>query len=196
MKQIILLVLFVLGGMCFAESDSLTESVSEPYQKESVLNDYEKSPNVDSAMYADSAAYYESLAARYKKDGDYLLKSSSKHAKIGAVMALLGGAGTCIILGKARGASIEGGGAILVFPLALTMGSAIGGVIMLSINGIRHGNGKRKIQQSEEYSKTAEQYREKSWKERYRRSSQMMLQIIPEINPFNKTVGARFALGL
>ena len=175
MKQIILLVLFVLGGMCFAEP----------------VNYYS-----DSAMYADSAAYYEALAARYKKDGDYLLKSSSKHAKIGAVMALLGGAGTCIVLGKARGASIEGGGAILVFPLALTMGSAIGGVIMLSINGIRHGNGKRKIQQSEEYSKTAEQYREKSWKERYRRSSQMMLQIIPEINPFNKTVGARFALGL
>ena len=191
MKQIILLVLFVLGGMCFAEPDSQAEYVSESKQ-EVALPAYQS----DSAFFADSAAYYEALAARYKKDGDYLLKSSSKHAKIGAVMALLGGAGTCIVLGKARGASIEGGGAILVFPLALTMGSAIGGVIMLSINGIRHGNGNRKIQQSEEYSKTAEQYREKSWKERYRRSSQMMLQIIPEIDPFNKTVGARLALSL
>ena len=111
-------------------------------------------------------------------------------------MALLGGAGTCIILGKARGASIEGGGAILVFPLALTVGTAFGGMIMLSINGIRHGNGWRKIQQYEEYSKTAEQFREKAWKERYRRSSQMMIQIIPEMDPFNKTVGARLALSL
>ena len=191
MKQIIVLILFVLGGMCFAEPDSQSVHESESYQ-EVPLPAYHS----DSAMFADSAAYYETLAARYKKDGDYLLKSSSKHAKIGAVMALLGGAGTCIILGKARGASIEGGGAILVFPLALTVGTAFGGIIMLSINGIRHGNGWRKIQQSEEYSKTAEQFREKAWKERYRRSSQMMLQIIPEINPFNKTVGARFALGL
>ena len=191
MKQIIALILFVLGGMCFAELDSQSVHESESYQ-EVPLPAYHS----DSAMFADSATYYEELAARYKKDGDYLLKSSSKHAKIGAVMALLGGAGTCIILGKARGASIEGGGAILVFPLALTMGTAIGGVVMLSINGIRHGNGHRKIQQSEEYSKTAEQFREKAWKERYRRSSQMMLQIIPEIDPFNKTVGARLALSL
>lgn len=191
MKQIIVLILFVLGGMCFAEPDSQSVHESESYQ-EVPLPAYHS----DSAMFADSATYYEELAARYKKDGDYLLKSSSKHAKIGAVMALLGGAGTGIILGKARGASIEGGGAILVFPLALTVGTAIGGVVMLSINGIRHGNGHRKIQQSEEYSKTAEQFREKAWKERYRRSSQMMLQIIPEIDPFNKTVGAKLALSL
>ena len=191
MKQIIVLILFVLGGMCFAEPDSQSVHESESYQ-EVPLPAYHS----DSAMFADSATYYEELAARYKKDGDYLLKSSSKHAKIGAVMVLLGGAGTCIILGKARGASIEGGGAILVFPLALTVGTAFGGMIMLSINGIRHGNGWRKIQQSEEYSKTAEQFREKAWKERYRRSSQMMLQIIPEIDPFNKTVGARLALSL
>lgn len=113
-------------------------------------------------------------------------------------MALLGVGGTIALLqmAKAKGASIEGGGAMLVFPAALTVGSAFGGIIMLSINGIRHGNGHRKIQQSEEYSKTAEQFREKAWKERYRRSSQMMLQIIPEIDPFNKTVGARLALSL
>ena len=191
MKQIIVLILFVLGGMCFAEPDSQSVHESESYQ-EVPLPAYHS----DSAMFADSAIYYEELAARYKKDGDYLLKSSSRHAKIGVVMALLGGAGTCIILGKARGASIEGGGAILVFPLALTVGTAFGGMIMLSINGIRHGNGWRKIQQYEEYSKTAEQFREKAWKERYRRSSQMMIQIIPEMDPFNKTVGARLALSL
>lgn len=90
MKQIILLVLFVLGGMCFAESDSLTESVSEPYQKVSVLNDYEKSPNVDSAMYADSAAYYESLADRYKKEGENLLKGTSRQMIVGGVLTLVG----------------------------------------------------------------------------------------------------------
>lgn len=191
MKQIILLVLFVLGSVCFAEPDSQSVHESESYQ-EVPLPAYHS----DSAMFADSAIYYEELAARYKKDGDYLLKSSSRHAKIGVVIALLGVGGTIAVLQMAKGASIEGGGAMLVFPAALTVGSAFGGIIMLSINGIRHGNGHRKIQQSEEYSKTAEQFREKAWKERYRRSSQMMLQIIPEINPFNKTVGARFALGL
>jgi len=185
------LILFVLGGMCFAEPDSQAEPVSESKQ-EVALPAYQS----DSAFFADSAAYYEALAARYKKDGDYLLKSSSKHAKIGAVLALLGVGGTIAVLRMAKGVSIEGGGAMLVFPAALTVGSAFGGIIMLSINGIRHGNGHRKIQQSEEYSKTAEQFREKAWKERYRRSSQMMLQIIPEIDPFNKTVGARLALSL
>lgn len=193
MKQIIVLILFVLGGMCFAEPDSQSVHESESYQ-EVPLPAYHS----DSAMFADSAIYYEELAARYKKDGDYLLKSSSRHAKIGVVIALLGVGGTIALLqmAKAKGASIEGGGAMLVFPAALTVGSAFGGIIMLSINGIRHGNGHRKIQQSEEYSKTAEQFREKAWKERYRRSSQMMLQIIPEIDPFNKTVGARLALSL
>ena len=191
MKQIIVLILFVLGGMCFAEPDSQSVHESESYQ-EFPLPAYHS----DSAMFADSAIYYEELAARYKKDGDYLLKSSSRHAKIGVVIALLGVGGTIAVLQMAKGASIEGGGAILVFPLALTVGTAFGGMIMLSINGIRHGNGWRKIQQSEEYSKTAEQFREKAWKERYRRSSQMMLQIIPEMDPFNKTVGARLALSL
>lgn len=191
MKQIIVLILFVLGGMCFAEPDSQSVHESESYQ-EVPLPAYHS----DSAMFADSAIYYEELAARYKKDGDYLLKSSSRHAKIGVVIALLGVGGTIAVLQMAKGASIEGGGAMLVFPAALTVGSAFGGIIMLSINGIRHGNGHRKIQQSEEYSKTAEQFREKAWKERYRRSSQMMLQIIPEMDPFNKTVGARLALSL
>ena len=191
MKQIIVLILFVLGGLCFAEPDSQSVHESESYQ-EVPLPAYHS----DSAMFADSAIYYEELAARYKKDGEYLLKSSSRHAKIGVVMALLGVGGTIAVLQMAKGASIEGGGAMLVFPAALTVGSAFGGIIMLSINGIRHGNGHRKIQQSEEYSKTAEQFREKAWKERYRRSSQMMLQIIPEMDPFSKTVGARLALSL
>ena len=191
MKQIILLVLFVLGGMCFAESDPLAESVAESYPKVSVPNDYEKSPNVDSAMYADSAAYYEALADRYKKEGENLLKGTSRQMILGGVLTLVGLGCLAVMKNHKNPTSLGGVGV-----MALSLGATTAGIVIFSTNGIRDGNGHRKIQQSEEYSKTAEQYREKAWKERYRRSSQMMLQIIPEIDPFNKTVGARLAQSL
>ena len=191
MKQIIVLILFVLGGMCFAESDPLAESVAESYPKVSVPNDYEKSPNVDSAMYADSAAYYESLADRYKKEGENLLKGTSRQMIVGGVLTLVG-LGCFAVMKNHKNPSSLGGLGVM----ALSLGATTAGIVIFSTNGIRDGNGRRKMRMSEEYQKKAEQYREKSWKERYRRSSQMMLQIIPEIDPFNKTVGARLALSL
>lgn len=191
MKYFLFAILFVFCSLSFAESCSPADQKWDLCQEVSI-------PKVssDSARYADSAAHYETLAARYKKDGEYLLKSSSRQAKIGGILALLGGVGFVAVLKLADNATIEGGGAVIVFPAALAMGSLGTGVIMLSINGIRNGRGNRKIQQSEEYQKTAKGYREKAWKERYRRSSELMLQIVPEIDPFNKTFGAKIALSI
>ena len=191
MKQIILLILFVLGGMCFAESDSLAESVSEPYQKMSVLNDYEKSPNVDSAMYADSAAYYESLADRYKKEGENLLKGTSRQMILGGVLTLVG-LGCLAVMKNHKNPSSLGGLGVM----ALSLGATTAGIVIFSTNGIRDGNGRRKMKMSEEYRKKAEEYRENAWKERYRRTSQMKIQIVPEVDPFYKTFGAKFALSI
>ena len=191
MKQIILLILFVLGGMCFAESDPLAESVSEPYQKVSVLNDYEKSPNVDSAMYADSAAYYESLADRYKKEGENLLKGTSRQMILGGVLTLVG-LGCLAVMKNHKNPTSLGGLGVMV----LSLGATTAGIVIFSTNGIRDGNGRRKMKMSEEYQKKAEEYRENAWKERYRRTSQMMLQVVPEINPLNKTFGAKLALSI
>lgn len=171
MKQIILLILFVLGGVCFAESDS---------------------PNADSAVYADSAAYYESLAARYKNEGEYLLKNSSRQMKIGGALALVGGVGSVFVLKNSKNPSSLGS----VGVAALALGTLTAGIVIFSINGIKDGNGRRKIQKSEEYQKKAEEYRENAWKERYRRTSQMMLQVVPEVNPFSKTFGAKLALSI
>jgi len=191
MKQIILLILFVLGGVCFAESDSLTESVSEPYQKMSVLNDYEKSPNVDSAMYADSAAYYESLADRYKKEGENLLKGTSRQMILGGVLTLVG-LGCLAVMKNHKNPSSLGGLGVM----ALSLGATTAGIVIFSTNGIRDGNGRRKMKMSEEYQKKAEEYRENAWKERYRRTSQMKIQVVPEIDPFYKTFGAKLALSI
>ena len=191
MKQIILLILFVLGGMCFAESDPLAESVSEPYQKVSVLNDYEKSPNVDSAMYADSAAYYESLADRYKKEGENLLKGTSRQMIVGGVLTLVGLGCLAVVKNHKNPSSLGGLGV-----MALSLGATTAGIVIFSTNGIRDGNGRRKMRMSEEYRKKAEEYRENAWKERYRRTSQMKLQIVPEVDPFGKTFGAKLALGI
>ncbi len=191
MKQIIVLILFVLGGMCFAEPDSQAEYVSEPYQKVSVLNDYEKSPNVDSAMYADSAAYYESLADRYKKEGENLLKGTSRQMIVGGVLTLVG-LGCLAVMKNHKNPSSLGGLGVL----ALSFGATTGGIVILSINGIRDGNGRRKMKMSEEYQKKAEEYRENAWKERYRRTSQMKIQIVPEVDPFYKTFGAKLALSI
>lgn len=191
MKQIILLILFVLGGVCFAESDSLTESVSEPYQKMSVLNDYEKSPNVDSAMYVDSAAYYESLADRYKKEGENLLKSTSRQMILGGVLTLVGLGCLAVMKNHKNPTSLGGLGV-----MALSLGATTAGIVIFSTNGIRDGNGRRKMKMSEEYQKKAEEYRENAWKERYRRTSQMMLQVVPDVDPFDKTFGAKLALSI
>lgn len=191
MKQIILLILFVLGGMCFAESDPLAESVSEPYQKVSVLNDYEKSQNVDSAMYADSAAYYESLADRYKKEGENLLKSTSRQMILGGVLTLVG-LGCLAVMKNHKNPSSLGGLGVM----ALSLGATTAGIVIFSTNGIRDGNGRRKMKMSEEYRKKAEEYRENAWKEKYRRTSQMKIQIVPEIDPLNKTFGAKLALSI
>ena len=191
MKQIILLILFVLGGMCFAESDPLAESVSEPYQKMSVLNDYEKSPNVDSAMYADSAAYYESLADRYKKEGENLLKGTSRQMILGGVLTLVGLGCLAVMKNHKNPTSLGGLGV-----MALSLGATTAGIVIFSTNGIRDGNGRRKMKMSEEYRKKAEEYRENAWKERYRRTSQMKIQIVPEVDPFYKTFGAKFALSI
>lgn len=191
MKQIILLILFVLGGMCFAESDPLAGSVSEPYQKVSVLNDYEKSQNVDSAMYADSAAYYESLADRYKKEGENLLKGTSRQMILGGVLTLVG-LGCLAVMKNHKNPSSLGGLGVM----ALSLGATTAGIVIFSTNGIRDGNGRRKMKMSEEYRKKAEEYRENAWKERYRRTSQMKIQVVPEINPFDKTFGAKLALSI
>ena len=191
MKQIILLILFVLGGMCFAESDPLAESVSEPYQKVSVLNDYEKSQNVDSAMYADSAAYYESLADRYKKEGENLLKGTSRQMIVGGVLTLVG-LGCLAVMKNHKNPSSLGGLGVM----ALSLGATTAGIVIFSTNGIRDGNGRRKMKMSEEYRKKAEEYRENAWKERYRRTSQMKIQVVPEIDPLNKTFGAKLALSI
>lgn len=191
MKQIILLILFVLGGMCFAESDPLAESVSEPYQKVSVLNDYEKSPNVDSAMYADSAAYYESLADRYKKEGENLLKGTSRQMILGGVLTLVG-LGCLAVMKNHKNPSSLGGLGVM----ALSLGATTAGIVIFSTNGIRDGNGRRKMKMSEEYRKKAEEYRENAWKERYRRTSQMKIQIVPDVDPFDNTFGAKLALSI
>ena len=191
MKQIILLILFVLGGMCFAESDPLAESVSEPYQKMSVLNDYEKSPNVDSAMYADSAAYYESLADRYKKEGENLLKGTSRQMILGGVLTLVGLGCLAVMKNHKNPTSLGGLGV-----MALSLGATTAGIVIFSTNGIRDGNGRRKMKMSEEYQKKAEECRENAWKERYRRTSQMKIQIVPEVDPFYKTFGAKLALNI
>lgn len=191
MKQIILLILFVLGGMCFAESDPLAESVSEPYQKVSVLNDYEKSQNVDSAMYADSAVYYESLADRYKKEGENLLKGTSRQMILGGVLTLVG-LGCLAVMKNHKNPSSLGGLGVM----ALSLGATTAGIVIFSTNGIRDGNGRRKMKMSEEYRKKAEEYRENAWKERYRRTSQMKIQVVPEIDPLNKTFGAKLALSI
>lgn len=191
MKQIILLILFVLGGMCFAESDPLAESVSEPYQKVSVLNDYEKSQNVDSAMYADSAAYYESLADRYKKEGENLLKGTSRQMILGGVLTLVG-LGCLAVMKNHKNPSSLGGLGVM----ALSLGATTAGIVIFSTNGIRDGNGRRKMKMSEEYRKKAEEYRENAWKERYRRTSQMKIQIVPDVDPFDNTFGAKLALSI
>ena len=191
MKQIIILILFFLGGMCFAEAALLAESVSEPYQKMSVLNDYEKSPNVDSTMYADSAAYYESLANRYKKEGENLLKSTSRQMIVGGVLTLVGLSCLAVMKNSKNVSSLGGLGV-----LALSLGATTAGIVIFSTNGIRDGNGRRKMRMSEEYQKKAEEYRKNAWKERYRRTSQMKLQIVPEVDPFGKTFGAKLALGI
>ena len=52
------------------------------------------------------------------------------------------------------------------------------------------------MKMSEEYRKKAEEYRENAWKERYRRTSQMKIQIVPEVDPFYKTFGAKLALSI
>ncbi|MBR2091814.1 MAG: hypothetical protein IKH55_12480 [Fibrobacter sp.] len=191
MKQIILLILFVFGGVCFAESDPLAESVAESYPKVSVPNDYEKSPNVDSAMYADSAAYYESLADRYKKEGENLLKGTSRQMIVGGVLTLVGLGCLAVVKNHKNPSSLGGLGV-----MALSLGATTAGIVIFSTNGIRDGNGRRKMRMSEEYQKKAEEYRENAWKERYRRTSQMKLQIVPEVDPFGKTVGAKLALGI
>ena len=191
MKQIILLILFVFGGVCFAESDPLAESVAESYPKVSVPNDYEKSPNVDSAMYADSAAYYESLADRYKKEGENLLKGTSRQMIVGGVLTLVG-LGCLAVMKNHKNPSSLGGLGVM----ALSLGATTAGIVIFSTNGIRDGNGRRKMKMSEEYRKKAEEYRENAWKERYRRTSQMKIQIVPEIDPLNKTFGAKLALSI
>lgn len=186
MKQIILLVLFVLGGMCFAEPDSQAEYVSESKQ-EVALPAYQS----DSAFFADSAAYYEALAARYKKEGENLLKGTSRQMIVGGVLTLVGLGCLAVMKNHKNPTSLGGLGV-----MALSLGATAAGIVIFSTNGIRDGNGRRKMKMSEEYQKKAEEYRENAWKERYRRTSQMMLQIVPEIDPFNKTVGARLALSL
>ena len=191
MKQIILLILFVLGGVCFAESDPLAESVAESYPKVSVPNDYEKSPNVDSAMYADSAAYYESLADRYKKEGENLLKGTSRQMILGGVLTLVGLGCLAVMKNHKNPTSLGGLG-----EMALSLGATTAGIVIFSTNGIRDGNGRRKMKMSEEYQKKAEEYRENAWKERYRRTSQMKIQIVPEVDPFYKTFGAKLALSI
>ncbi|MBR3071765.1 hypothetical protein [Fibrobacter sp.] len=186
MKQIILLMLAVFWGACFAEPDSLTEHGSESYQEVSL-----PAYHSDSVMFADSAAFYESLADRYKKEGENLLKGTSRQMILGGVLTLVG-LGCLAVMKNHKNPSSLGGLGVM----ALSLGATTAGIVIFSTNGIRDGNGRRKMKMSEEYRKKAEEYRENAWKERYRRTSQMKIQIVPEIDPLNKTFGAKLALSI
>ena len=205
MKQIILLILFVLGGMCFAESDPLAESSYKTvtvYQKLSdgreisvPINpsDYKKR-----SLEVDSVKYYESLATQYREAGENLLKNNSRQKVIGGLLAFAGVCGFAVTLSQAgnRRGSLEGGGvanaALLIIQVGLSLGATLGGLAIFP-DGIKYAEGQYKIQKSEEYQKKADEHREK---EKNRQSSQMMLQVVPEINPFNKTFGAKLALSI
>ena len=150
----------------------------------------------DSVMYADSASYYEGLSNQLKQQADSIQKRSSWQIKAGAIATAVGAAGTLAVLGLAKNTSIEGGGAAVVFLMAPAEILLLGGIGVMSFGAIDKGKVAELREQSDAHLETAEKYREKAQKERYRRTSQMMLRIIPGIDPFNKAVGAKLSLSL
>ena len=150
----------------------------------------------DSVMYADSAKYYEGLSNQLKLKADSVQKRSSWQIKAGAIATAVGAVSTLAVLGIAKETSIEGGGAAVVFLAAPAEIFLFGGVLMMSFGAIDNGKVAELREQSDAHLETAEKYREKAQKERYRRTSHMMLRIVPGVDPFNKAVGAKLSLSL
>lgn len=159
-----------IGGMCFAGTGESTALVSVS----------------DSAMLADSIAYYESMASRLKQEGDSLLNVATENIGTGIVVTVLGGLAVGYCSSTMKGGSLEGGGlagAFLVVPSAALL---IGGVIGI-VSGVSQSvKGKKKIEQSEEQSKLAEKYRTNRL--------QVKVDFVPMVNPFGKSVGGMLAL--
>ena len=150
----------------------------------------------DSVMYADSAAYYEGLSNQLKLEADALKKSSSRQFKYGLAAAAIGAVGTILVLNAVGDVSIEGGGAGVVFLVAPAEILMFGGMIAMCSAGIKRGKIDDLHKQSDAHLETSRQYQEKANKERYRRTSQMMLRVVPQVDPFHKAVGARLAFSL
>ena len=177
MKKFVLFILIAFFSVAFAEGEIPTPAYY-----------------ADSVMYADSAKYHEALSNQLKQEGEQLQKKCSRRAKMGMAATLAGAAGTIAVLELAKNTSIEGGGAMVVFLAAPAEVLLFGGIFMLSFSGIDHGKVGELRQQSEDHLEKARQYQEKANKERYRRTSQMMLRVAPQVDPINKSVGGLLAM--
>ena len=193
MKKLLFIILFAFLGMAFAG-----EAADSAAVKDSVAVGEVSLPAyyADSVMYADSAKYYEGLSNQLKMEADSVKKRSSWQIKAGAIATAVGAAGTLAVLGLAKNTSIEGGGAAVVFLMVPAELLLFGGIGMMSFGAIDKGKVEELREQSAAHLETAGKYREKANKERYRRTSQMMLRIVPGVDPFHKAVGAKLSLNL
>jgi hypothetical protein len=175
MKKMIAVILFALCSISFSQPCERTDQVSGECASDTL-----------SVAVSDSALYYEEMSAKLKTEGEQLLEDYVDDIVAGVFLGTLGAVGTIWSVSASSGASLEGGGVLVVFIMAPSACLLMGGVFGVA-GGIGKGiRGNRMLEQSEEYKNSAERYRTKS--------QQVKVDFVPLLNPLTKTVGMDLAL--
>ena len=175
MKKLFVVILFALCSIAFSEPCEQTSQVSGDCSSDSL-----------SVAVSDSAVYYEEMSAKLKTEGEALLNDYVDDVVAGIFLGSLGAIGTIWCVNSASGASIEGGGVLLVFIMGPSASLLMGGVMGIGSGISKGAKGNRMLEQSEEYQRSAERYRA--------HSQQVKVDFVPLINPLTKTVGMDLAL--